>query len=377
MARRVLIVAMLDSIHTARWLGQFKDEEIEFLLFPSSPHRRIRPELKTLMASSGKARYRLQFGGKWFALPLWFADKVFKNLFRSAILRSSIKKFRPDFVHALELQNAGYLVLDSLPAIRASKSRIISTNWGSDIYWFRRFQKHELRLRNLLAASDFYSAECHRDVALALDLGFNGKVLPVIPNAGGFEDDFLSRPMTPLRERNVVAIKGYHGWVGRAKVALAAVEMISESLAGIDIVVYSANRSVVSMARRISKKSGLKITVHKKGALSHSQMLSLFESSRIYIGLSESDGISTSLLEAMAMGTIPIQTSTSCCDEWFNETGVSVTEISETAVAKAIERALELTETQSYSDRNREIIRTKANAREITLAAKSFYDLDS
>jgi hypothetical protein len=183
--------------------------------------------------------------------------------------------------------------------------------------------------------------------------------------------------MTPLRERNVIAIKGYHGWVGRAKVALAAIEMISVSLAGIDTVVLSANRSVVSMARRISKKSGLKITVHKKGALSHSQMLSLFESSKIYIGLSESDGISTSLLESMAMGAIPVQTSTSCCGEWFNETGVSVTEISKTAVAKAIEGALELAETQSYSDRNREIIRTKANSLEITLAAKSFYDLDS
>ena len=377
MARRVLIVAMLDSIHTARWLGQFKEEEIEFLLFPSSPHRRIRAELKTLIASPGNARYRLQFGGKWFAFPLWFVDKAFKNLFRSSILRLSIKQFRPDFVHALELQNAGYLVLDSLPAIRAFKSKIISTNWGSDIYWFRRFRKHELRLRNLLAASDFYSAECHRDVALALDLGFKGKVLPVIPNAGGFEDDFLSRPMTPLRDRNTIAIKGYHGWVGRAKVALAAVEMISGSLAGMEIVVYSANRSVVSMARRISKKSGLRITVHKKGALSHSQMLSLFESSKIYIGLSESDGISTSLLESMAMGAIPVQTSTSCCDEWFNGTGVSVTEISKTAVAKAIERALELAETQSYSDRNREIIRTKANSRDIALVAKSFYDLDS
>lgn len=369
------MVAMLDSIHTARWLRQFKDEDIEFLLFPSSPHRRIRPELKALIASRGRARYRLQAGARWFALPLWFADKVLRNLLRGTILKMAIKHFRPEFVHALELQNAGYLVLDALRSTKAPRPKIISTNWGSDIYWFQRFPKHELRLRELLAASDFYSAECKRDVTLALNLGFTGKVLPVIPNAGGFDDELLSRAVSPLSERNVIAIKGYHGWVGRAKIALGAVEIISDSLAGVEIVVYSANKSVVQLAKKVSRKSGLSITVHKKGALNHAQMLALFASSKIYIGLSESDGISTSLLESMAMGAIPVQTSTSCCDEWFNESGVSVTDISETAVARAIGRALELAENQSYSDRNREIIKAKANAREISLVAKSFYNL--
>lgn len=75
------------------------------------------------------------------------------------------------------------------------------------------------------------------------------------------------------------------------------------------------------------------------------------------------------------MGAIPVQTSTSCCNEWFNESGVSVTEISETAVARAIGRTLELAENQCYSDRNREILKAKANAQEISLAAKSFYNL--
>jgi hypothetical protein len=124
MMRRVLVVAMLDSIHTARWLGQFKDAEIEFLLFPSSPHRRIRPELKALIASRSRARYRPQVGGRWFAFPLWFADKELRNLLRGTILKMAIKDFRPEFVHALELQNAGYLVLDSLSSMRAPRPKI-------------------------------------------------------------------------------------------------------------------------------------------------------------------------------------------------------------------------------------------------------------
>jgi glycosyltransferase involved in cell wall biosynthesis len=35
------------------------------------------------------------------------------------------------------------------------------------------------------------------------------------------------------------------------------------------------------------------------------------------VGHSLSEGISTSMLEAMAMGAIPIQTCTSCADEWI------------------------------------------------------------
>jgi glycosyltransferase involved in cell wall biosynthesis len=51
----------------------------------------------------------------------------------------------------------------------------------------------------------------------------------------------------------------------------------------------------------------------------HSQMLKHFSDARIYLGISLSDGISTSLLEAMATGCYPIQTDTSCANEWLHE----------------------------------------------------------
>jgi len=61
----------------------------------------------------------------------------------------------------------------------------------------------------------------------------------------------------------------------------------------------------------------MKITTHNRGTLSHAQVLDLFRTSLIYVGHSLSDGISNSVLEAMSMGAIPIQTCTSCADEWF------------------------------------------------------------
>ena len=56
--------------------------------------------------------------------------------------------------------------------------------------------------------------------------------------------------------------------------------------------------------------------------ISHGEILALHARARISIGLSISDGISVSLLEAMAMGSFPIQSCTACADEWI-EHGVS------------------------------------------------------
>jgi hypothetical protein len=375
MTRRIFVICMFDSIHSARWLGQFRDEDIEFLLFPSSPHRRVHKDLKRLLLGQSKAKYRMVPFGRWFGLPLWVLDKFLDNLSRGLLARRFIVKFEPEIVHALELQNAGYVALRALEGQMIGQSTLLTTNWGSDIFWFQRFPKHRKKLERLMALSDLHSAECSRDLGLATELGFKGKFMPIIPNAGGFSVDRLSSELLPTRSRGVLTLKGYHGWVGRAKIALDAIETMASELSGYQIVIYSANQTTKRRARELMRNTGLKIEINGKGALSHTQVLDLFSNSKIYIGLSESDGISTSLLEAMAMGAIPVQTATACCDEWFSETGVAVKEITSEAVQVAIRKALVLAEDQENADHNRETIREKASAEKVSAIAKTFYSI--
>jgi glycosyltransferase involved in cell wall biosynthesis len=68
----------------------------------------------------------------------------------------------------------------------------------------------------------------------------------------------------------------------------------------------------------------------------------MFGRARIYIGLGISDGISTSLLEAMVMGAFPIQSCTACADEWIvdGKSGFIVPPEDPVLVAAAIRRAL-------------------------------------
>jgi hypothetical protein len=372
MRQRIIVVCMFDSIHSARWLSQFQNQDIDFLLFPSSPHRRSHRNLKALVLGTSNANYKFYPLSQFFGLPLWVADRFANNWFRSSLLKSAIKTLKPQFVHALELQNAGYLAAKALST--GSNTKLIATNWGSDIFWFQQFPKHRAKLEQLLRTAAYYSCECNRDVALAKSLGFQGRVMPVIPNAGGFAKDLLDKPVPALAERKVIAIKGYHGWVGRAKVALEAVEVIAKQLERYRLVIYSANRGTITFARQIANRTGLDITVFGKGKLSHDQVLELFASAKISIGLSLSDGISTSLLESMAMGAIPVQTASACCDEWFTDSGVKVTEVTSEGVQKAILAALELAKNQELSDLNREIIRTRANAEDVSAIARTFYD---
>lgn len=373
MRKRILVICMFDSIHSARWLSQFQDQDIEFVLFPSSPHRKIHKNLKGLVVGNSVANYKLFPLSRFFGLPLWIVDKFVDNWFRSSLVKRAIKTFKPDFVHAMELQNAGYIASRAMASKKNTK--LIATNWGSDIFWFQQFPKHRQKLEQLLKTADYYSCECNRDVALAKSLGFQGYVMPVIPNAGGFSKEVTDRQVPLLQDRRVIAIKGYHGWVGRAKVALEAVEAIAGDLKSYRLVVYSANRGTIKLAKQIARRTGLEITVFGKGKLSHSQVLELFASAKIYVGLSLSDGISTSLLESMAMGAIPVQTATACCDEWFADSGVKVSAITVEKVQQAILAGLKLAEDQSLSDKNRQIIRNKANAEDVAKIARGFYNL--
>ena len=340
----VLVVCMADSIHSARWIEQFRDQPVDFVLFPSTPNRHVHPRLGALLrqdAGSGLTLRIAPFGGK-LSIPLWGLDLVLDDHVRGVLLRRAIRRLRPDFVHALELNSGGYVASRAYAGVESSMPPLIATNWGSDIFWFQRNPKHAQRIGDLMKRARYYSAECNRDIDLAITHGFTGDAFDVFPNAGGFAAAQLAAEHSRPSERSLVVVKGYEGWVGRASIALKAIELAKDQFAGRAIVVYSANLKTQRIARSLARRLGLDITVHAKRALSHQQMLELFASARAYLGISLSDGISTSLLEAMVAGAYPIQTNTSCADEWIvdGSTGSIVDAADIEGIAAALRRAL-------------------------------------
>jgi glycosyltransferase involved in cell wall biosynthesis len=248
------------------------------------------------------------------AFVLTVLDIPFKNRFRSHILKKLITEHSFDLIHVLELQHAGYLLLGTKLAPNLPK--VFVTNWGSDIYWFEQFPKHKAKIIQLLQIASYYSAECQRDIEIVERLGYNGATMPVIPNRGGINLDEIPKSSLPPSQRKKIMIKGYTGFVGQALIAIKACELAAEHLRGYEIVIYSASikSRIRSLKLRFLHKVNVKILEKQT---SHVEMLQHFSEARIYMGISLSDGISTSLLEAMATGCYPIQTRTSCASEWI------------------------------------------------------------
>ena len=317
---QVLLIGMLDSIHVARWLSQFKDSSIDFLIFPSKKFRKIHPELVVLskynnyrifgLSRTERISGYLDFLKYVLPVKMGFENRRLKALNKILLHRNF------DFIHALELQGAGYLV-DSLDVEILRNPSLIVTNWGSDIYFFKKFPDHERRIKSLLAKADYYSAECERDYQLARNLNFSGIELPCIPNAGGFDLVTSPQELSLPSQRRQILIKGYGGTFGRADLPISILASIAKEFPGYLFHFYSVTEDVQSLLNQLPEEllSRIRITTVKE-RISHLEMLREFQKSRIYIGCSESDGVSTSFLEALTAGTYPIQTGTSCANEW-------------------------------------------------------------
>lgn len=372
--KKILVIGMADSVHVARWLSQFVDQPIDFTLFPSSPHRRIHPGVKQLLHFETETMTVVIKPAlmRWLAFPLSVLDLLLANIFRSRLLRRVIEKESFDLIHVMELQHAGYLLLDA--GLAQNLPKIFITNWGSDIYWFQQFPKHKQRIVELLGIASAYSAECNRDIEIVRNLGYSGVVMPVIPNSGGIDMSGLLRDSSPTRQRKKIIIKGYTGFVGRALMTLRALEEVADCLDGYEVLIYSASLRVRLRALVLRFKHRVTVRIIKKRT-PHAAMLRHFSESRIYIGISLSDGISTSLLEAMATGCYPIQSSTSCASEWLTSTSGAIVDPSD--IGEICQRIREAITSDSLVDEaamtNTAIIQSRADTQAISAVASIFY----
>jgi glycosyltransferase involved in cell wall biosynthesis len=269
---------------------------------------RVYPTLAELGGEEALRRGILRLGESPQTAPLMHGPGV---------LASVIRRVQPDLIHSLEFQHAGYLVLETKKFFGPEFPSWLATNWGSDIHYYRRFEDHRTQIKRLLANIDLYSCECERDVGLARELGYQGPVLPVLPNSAGFCLKQIAnlRSPDPPSKRRLLMIKGYEHFAGRATVALKVLERFADRLKDYKIILYSVSEVPLQRAKDLLARGVLNIQIVSYA--SHEEMLEYFGRARAYMGISLSDAISTSVLEAMAMGAFPIQTDTSCCREWF------------------------------------------------------------
>lgn len=297
-------------IHAARWINQLKDTHHEIYVFDCLD-RPIHEELKWTHSIENWSKRKVKpFKGEHFLkkkLPKSYETlEPFLTLTAAKKLEELIKEIQPDLVHSLEMQSQTYPVEK---VRRKLKFNWAYFSWGSDLYLYKDDPKHRPKIQKVMSTIDYFIADNYRDTYLAKKLGFNHDNEAVYPGGGGYHlRDLRPFIQRPAHERNLILIKGYHHWAGRALHVLEAIETLVDELASYEIYVYSAHPVVVDKIKEINQKHGCSIEYStRKEEISHEELMEKFGQAKIAIGNSISDGIPNTLLESIVMGAFPIQ----------------------------------------------------------------------
>jgi|TARA_B100000315_G_scaffold258479_1_gene310776 hypothetical protein len=326
---RILFIALPNSIHTARWISQINTLGWDIHLFPSESYP-IHSDLKNLTVhdvffiKQKNKVISVKFKGIILKSPkilrvLRGILLKFSPNFRDKKLVKLIKNLKPDIVHSLGIQHGGYPVLEAKKDLGLDFPPWIVSSWGSDLYLFGRLNEHKQKVKEILSLCDYFTCDCRRDITLSMNYGFSGTAFSPLPGGGGFDLNACQKMIKskPSKRRKIL-LKGYQGWSGRALVGLHALRRCGNLLRGFEIIIFSASSDVRIAAELFSSETGIHVSILPDGT-QHSEILRQHCESRIYLGLGISDGLPNSMLESIVMGSFPIQSSTSCCDEWITD----------------------------------------------------------
>jgi glycosyltransferase involved in cell wall biosynthesis len=130
------------------------------------------------------------------------------------------------------------------------------------------------------------------------------------------------------------------------------------------------------MLNRVQSKFPLNVEIFRiSESLSHAVAIDLLSESVVCIGASKSDGISTTFLEALAVGCYPIQTNTSCANEWLSQGFMaSIVEPTTNAILEELCRVLSDKDVLFHASQNNvKLAREKLAYTRISSVAKEFY----
>lgn len=394
----VLVTCFPVSIHASRWVDLLRGSRYRVVVFPSvlqdyCPEFSFKATVRSradadalrpgevgvfdhaLIESIADSAQERQRG----YMPLRSAVDVTAQVLPSPTsLLAAIDALQPDLIHTLELQHAGYLCLEARLRRGPVFPRWLASSWGSDVYLYRRMPRHRARLEELARHVDVLHSDCVRDHGLFTELGFQGRFFPPVAASGGVDLSTYPDPagLPPPSQRKSILIKGYHGWAGRGMDILLAVHRIAPRLKGFQIRIMHTSVPMKRAAEALARENDLDVVVDPYFP-DHAPAVSRLAQARVVVGYGISDGISTTLLEAMAVGTFCIQADTACGCEWITP-GVDGLEVPPHDVAALAEAILRAATDDELVDapvaRNRETVQRRWDLKSVKPVVIGGYD---
>jgi hypothetical protein len=323
--RVLVLVGMVESSHFQSWVRAVVSERIfdRIWIIPSDCQKN-----ELTIRSLG---FTQNFGCKLkvFHFPVGsrFNHLIFKVLdlgvgqsWRSVLLFRYIKKAKPNFLHFHELQHGAYLFNPISKYFEKNKEfKTICSTWGSDLLFYGELESHKKEIEKIVTWTDLMTAERIDDKSICDKFNYEKDFVAPVYITVGLQVPILVPKINPSL-RNKILIKGYQDNHGRALNALNALENVKANLEKFEIRVFSASQAVKLQVEFLKSTKNWNIEVISK--TSNQDIKKHFSEARIYIGLAISDGLSTSMVEAIANGAFPIQSRNSAA-KIFIQDGVS------------------------------------------------------
>jgi glycosyltransferase involved in cell wall biosynthesis len=319
-SNKLVIIGMAESSHLHRWIEvtQSVYPRARLLLFPSDSPNLTKDKLRQIKGSHPNTRiFRLFPNARInYVLNVLF-DYFLGQIWRAFLLRYLLLIHRPKVIHFHEIQHGAY-IYNYVHNYRRThlKSRYIISTWGSDLYLYHNLESHKKRIQECLKWADVITAERKFEKEIVEKFDFSGEFIAPVYITVGQSQNSKPKMMLPSLRKTII-IKGYQDQAGRALNVLNALAGISDVLRDFEILVFSASDSILSQVELINCEYGLNIAIVNR--IPHSELQDIFRRSRLYIGMSISDGLSTSMVEAMEAGTFPIQSPNSAAGDFLED----------------------------------------------------------
>jgi glycosyltransferase involved in cell wall biosynthesis len=354
---RIVFLAYAGSVHSRRWVSFFAGHGHEVHLITCGGSEAM---FGCESSRCGVSRYRVHDLGAPRPGRLGYLAKVMK-------VRAIVRALQPDVLHAHYATSYGLLGLVS------SCRPFVVTAHGDDVLTAPQNPFMRPVVRAVLRSADLITVPAHHVGAAARDL-MAPVVTPMEAFQYGVDTEQLAARGGGRRARSSrsdvlapVAIVS-----ARPLLKSYRVDALLRALAVLrargtqfrcDIAGDGTERSVLEA---LTATLGLSSTIRFLGHLSSPELEEVMARSDVYVSLAESDGASLALLEAMALGVIPVLSNIPANRAWISdgESGALV-EIDALAVADGIERAaamdrdkaaeLNLIEIRARADRHRNL----------------------
>jgi len=285
-----------------------------------------------------------------------------------------LNRLQPDLVHALRIPYEGMLASRTPTGIPL----VIST-WGND------FTYHAISngvmgsaTRRALLRADGLISDTVRDLRIARAWSFNpAKPAVSVPGNGGIdlaEIENITQGIDPAVPWQVINPRGFRSGSVRNDTFFKSIPLILSLYPEVQFICpwMAGQPEALSWVNRLRILDNVSLLP----MISQAELWREFARSLVSVSVSEHNGTPNSLLEAIAIGCLPVCGDIESIREWIRngENGILVDPADAYALAEAVQRGIMDEEfRRAAAARNREIIRERAEITIVRQKVAEFY----